>query len=138
MIIVKELAKKFLERADELGYRGKKRVDGALDYMAGAYVALDMVKHPQANWVGRAGVFLTSTQGISNIETLAKLEDNGGEAEDLAAHQREAAPDMLAALNAFLEAPGHSPGDSFAKARALAIGAVAKANGLTDPFRKAV
>lgn len=43
---VHQLAEKFTERANELGYKGKKRDDFALEYVVGAAVALSLLPEP--------------------------------------------------------------------------------------------
>lgn len=70
------LAKKFKERSETLGYKGKKRDDALMDYWCGA-VVLAIEQDPKgslANYLGMIGAMLFATRGYA--ELLRYIEKN--------------------------------------------------------------
>ena len=61
------LCEKFIERADALGLKGKKRDDYALEFMIGAATTLALIGHPEADHVCRCSALLVSTRGYLAI-----------------------------------------------------------------------
>lgn len=71
--IARNLAKAFIKRATELGYKGKKRDDAALNYFVGAAVLAEL----QGNNIlyqhlGRLAGFLIAIHGYAAVKDIAK------------------------------------------------------------------
>jgi hypothetical protein len=68
---IKALAKSFIERSTELGYKGKKRDGAALDYFVGAVAWAQHTGDEATNWLSRIA-WLISVRGYSEVESIAK------------------------------------------------------------------
>lgn len=67
------LARGFIERATELGYKGKKRDDAAMDYFTGATYAAQLAGDEDLrNYLVRMMALLISTRGYSEIVAMSK------------------------------------------------------------------
>jgi hypothetical protein len=74
---IKALAKSFIERSTELGYKGKKRDSAALDYFIGAAKLLEIDGDEEAaNYLGRLA-WLISIRGYKEVEEIAKWDAPG-------------------------------------------------------------
>ena len=72
--ITKNLAAKFIERADALGYKGKKRDDAALDFFVGAgAVAAETGNAELAMHLTRVVVMIISVRGFFGVKELAAV-----------------------------------------------------------------
>lgn len=66
------LANRFIERAEALGYKGKKRDDAALDYWCGAAsLAEEFGNAPLALALGGQAVHMIGVRGFFAIKELA-------------------------------------------------------------------
>ena len=69
---INELAKRFVERAEALGYKGKERDDAALDFFCGAAVGAEIIgNQAEADRIGRVAVMMVSVRGYIAIKELA-------------------------------------------------------------------
>lgn len=68
---LKALAVTFKGRSEAQNFRGKKRDDLAVEFFAGAYGALDAVKHPDAQAVGTTTMLFICTRGYSEVVRIA-------------------------------------------------------------------
>lgn len=76
MTILKQLCQKFVERSNELGYKGKRRDAALLDSMIGSIHALMLAGQTNdADHVLRATVLLFSTRGYSECVRIANKPD---------------------------------------------------------------
>lgn len=75
--LARTLARRFIERAEELGYKGKKRDDAALDYFVGAAVLAELQGNKLLyEHLGRVALFVIAVRGYFGVKELAaKLED---------------------------------------------------------------
>lgn len=72
MQVVKQLALRFIERAEALNYKGKKRDDAALDFFCGAACVIEANGDPDlADHIGRVAVMLISVRGYFAVRELA-------------------------------------------------------------------
>lgn len=73
--ILQALARKFIGRADGLGYRGKKRDDAALDFFCGAAVAPDAAERGDlSQHIHTVNALVIATRGYVAVRELAAEE----------------------------------------------------------------
>lgn len=75
MTMIKTLCKAFVERAEALNLKGKKREDAAFEFLLGAHIALAAVNHPEAEHVGTVTTFIIAIRGYSEVKRIAEAED---------------------------------------------------------------
>jgi hypothetical protein len=69
-----ELAKSFIERAESLGYKGRKRDEAALDYFCGAAQAARFVGNDDLYQHLVWAIFkIVSVRGYSGVKQLAAI-----------------------------------------------------------------
>lgn len=69
--IVKRVAVDFVERAEALGLKGKKRDDAALDYFLGAAaIARAQDNKPLENHIGRVALLVIATRGFKGVQDI--------------------------------------------------------------------
>jgi hypothetical protein len=67
-----KLATSFMERADALNLKGKKRDDAALDYWCGAAIGAGLAGHTQLeSHFGRLAALVISVRGFMAIKEIA-------------------------------------------------------------------
>jgi hypothetical protein len=71
--LARKLAKQFIERAEALNYKGKRRDNAALDFWCGAAtLAQQEERNDVAEYLGRLAVLLIAVRGYIAIRDLAK------------------------------------------------------------------
>lgn len=70
------LCRRFVERSDALGYKGVKQHNALMDYMAGAYVALDAAgAKKDADHIGAVSAMIFSTRGMTEVRVMLAKAD---------------------------------------------------------------
>lgn len=78
--IVQALARKFVERAEGLGMKGKSRDDAALHYFIGAAMVAELTGDMNlARHIGMVAALIISVRGYSAVQDLA---DGGSRSPD--------------------------------------------------------
>lgn len=80
MTMLKTLCKTFVQRAEHQGLKGKARDTAAIEFMVGAFAALEASKHPEANHVGTYTQLAICTRGYSEVKRVAEAEDKSAAA----------------------------------------------------------
>lgn len=73
---IRWFAQQYVERANALAYKGKKRDDAAVDYMCGIATGLKASKRDsESEWLGRIIYLEIATRGFLAINMLANQTD---------------------------------------------------------------
>lgn len=70
--IIRTIAQRFVERAESLGYKGKKRDDAALDYWCGAAVAAEASGDANLGQrLANIAVLIVAVRGYFGVKEMA-------------------------------------------------------------------
>ena len=72
---LKHLCQQFVERSKTLEYKGKRRDDAVMDFFVGALSAMSP-DHPDYEHVAAVTAMIFSVRGYSEVERIAKREEN--------------------------------------------------------------
>lgn len=73
---LKLLCKDFVERAENLGYKGKKRDDAVMDYFAGAAMMAKHLGHQEVHrQIGTSLAMIFSVRGYDEVKEIAEKPD---------------------------------------------------------------
>jgi hypothetical protein len=71
----KAICQQFISRSKALGYKGKKRDAAAMDFLCGAWAALEAAgRTEEAQHLGAVATMLIAPRGYSEVEAIAALD----------------------------------------------------------------
>lgn len=72
---LKTACRKFVERAEYLGYKGKRRDEAALDFICGWAGAMADAKHPELNHITNCLAMIIAVRGYAEVKRIAETPD---------------------------------------------------------------